>query len=431
MAGSVSPKYKRVLISIFIAAILYGTAVLVLRNHYESRTGEMKSDWNVTVLKGDAGNFFDRAVSLSSFRAYDYGMVSKVAYYRPPGYPVFMALLFLASGASLKAVILLQILLSAIIVILIADTGRILFDENIGILAGILTVLYYPLWNAAVTINSELLSMLFWSASLYLMFMFIRKMPEKKSLLLFSGLLSGLAALTRGQFLMLAPVSLLLIYFSDSSGRKEKFIAASGWIAMFAVPVLLWALYSYIVSGLFVIVSTQGMYSLWWGWSPAVVMEELYPVWNNDWSSIVVPPDQIGVLLSTKSGGWFLSEVYNFITRYPKESSLIGLFKLMEAWGIEFYNGQSLLKDSVRFVKINWDLILALPAVVILLKARQNSVFLKFLLAASVVYTVISVLTAALYRYRFPSLDIFFLILSSFTILYVFRFVKRMKADRK
>ncbi len=430
LPGNLSSKYKRILFAVFIAALLYGTAVLSLRNYYENRSGVQKSDWNVAELKGDARNFFDRAVSLSSFRAYDNGVVPKVAYYRPPGYPIVMSLLFMVFGSSLKAVILLQILLSALIVVIVADTGRMLFDENTGTLTGILTILYYPLWNASVTINSELISMFYWAASMYFMFLFVKSEDKKKSRLILSGLLSGMAALTRGQFLVIAPVSLFLVYWSEVLSGKDKFIAASRWFAFFLVPVVLWAVYAYAVSGLFVVVSTQGMYSLWWGWSPAVVVEELYPVWNNDWSQIAVPPDQIGVLVSTKSAGWFLSEVAGFIMRYPRESSLIGLFKLMEAWGIEYYNGHSFAGNTIRFIKINWDLILTIPALIILIRTKQQSVFLKFLLVISVVYTVLSVLTAALYRYRFPSLDMFFLVLSSFTIIYFFGYLRKRKLDK-
>jgi len=152
-------KQIRELLILFLIAFIYGLSVLAFRNLYENNSQKKQSDWNTTVLDGDANNFYDRAVSLSSFKTYDQDCLPAVAYYRPPEYPFFMAFIFLMFGISLKAIIIFQILITSIIVILIANSCKILFDKKTGMVAGILTILYYPLWNASVTINSELLSM--------------------------------------------------------------------------------------------------------------------------------------------------------------------------------------------------------------------------------------------------------------------------------
>jgi len=245
------------------------------------------------------------------------------------------------------------------------------------------------------------------------------------SLIYFSGLFAGLAALTRGQFLLMAPVSLLILIYSKQYNRNEELISSVRWLTLFLVPIILWGLYSYIISGIFVIVSTQGMFSMWWGWSPAVVLEEAYPIWNQEWAKIILPSDQIGELVPNKSSGWFLNEVFTFITKYPKESFLIGIYKLMDGWGFHFYYSQTVLKVQIGFIKINWDLILAIPAVIIILKRKEQSVFIRYTLSACIVYSFVSILTAALYRYRFPSLDILFLIFSAYSIVYIYNhFIK-------
>ncbi len=422
------PKYGKTLTVIFLAAFIWGIGMLAFRNYFEKSSDTKKSDWNTSELYGDAKNFFDRAVSLSEFKPYDEGVAPAVAYYRPPGYPLFLASVFVFAGNSLKAVIILQILIAALIAAIIADTGRILFDNKTGFFAGILSIIYIPLWNASSTVNSEILSLLYWALSLNLMIRFVKTDCMNNAQVLLSGLLAGMSAITRGQFLMLAPLSLLFIYYS---GSKKKMISAVKWMSFFLLPVLAWAVYAYLVSGLFVIVSTQGLYAVWWGWSPAVVLEELYPVWNPEWSNISVPADQIGQLVPYKSAGWFLKEVYSFVTLYPKESFLIGLFKLMESWGLEFYNGQPVLNGIARFLKINWNLILSVPAIILLYKNKDLKGFLKFLLVLSVAYSFVSVLTAALYRYRFATLDIFFLILASYTVLHYSRKFFRKKAATK
>lgn len=422
------PKYWKTLTVIFLAALFWGIGMLAFRNYFEKGPDAKKSDWNSTELYGDAKNFYDRAVSLSEFKPYDEGAIPAVAYYRPPGYPLFLASVFLVAGNSLKAVIILQILIAALIAAIIADTGRILLDDKAGLVAGILSIVYLPLWNASSTVNSELLSLFYWALSLNLLIRYVKADYKISAQIFLSGLLAGMSAITRGQFLMLAPLSLLLVYYY---GSKKKMIPALIWMSLFLLPVFAWAVYAYIVSGLFVIVSTQGLFAVWWGWSPAVVLEELYPVWNPEWSGIIIPADQIGQLVPNKSSGWFVKEVYSFITAYPKESSLIGLFKLMESWGVEFYNGQPILNGMFRFLKINWDLILSIPAIFLLYKSKDLKGFLSFLLVLCIAYTFVSVLTAALYRYRFATLDLFFLILASYTVIYFYgKFLRKKQVER-
>ncbi|MCU0372790.1 MAG: hypothetical protein MUE56_06060, partial [Ignavibacteria bacterium] len=146
-----------------------------------------------------------------------------------------------------------------------------------------------------------------------------------------------------------------------------------------------------------------------------------YPVWNSGWDSIKTPVDQIGEYMLIKDNSWFLSEAVKFVTAYPIECLKIGFYKILGAWGIEFFSRDNTFSYFlIRFFKINWDLILAVPAFFILIKQPKFRDMKYFLISAAAIYTLISLITAALYRYRYPFIDPFLLILSGYFIHYIF-----------
>jgi 4-amino-4-deoxy-L-arabinose transferase-like glycosyltransferase len=413
-------KYKTKLIIFFLIAIIYGLSVLFLRNYYEKESSVSKSDWNKSYVGGDASNFYDRAVAIANFEPYHAGYEDNrnVAYYRPPVYPAFMAASFLIFGKSFKPIIIIQILLLSLSIVCIMQICKYFFGEKISLITGVLSILYYPFWNGAMTINSELFSMTIWVFSVLMLISFLKNTVKKNYYILLSGLLSGLAVMARGQFMFFAPLILLFVYFSDSENKLKTIFK---WIAGFLIPIIFWSIYAFFASGVFVIVSTQGAFSMWWGWSKAVVIEQGYPVWNSGWDSIQTPVDQIGEYMLTKDNSWFMSEVMKFITTYPVECIKIGFYKILGAWGIEFFSkDNTFLYFIVRFVKINWNLILAIPAFIILLRQTKFRDMKYFFISASVVYTLISLLTAALYRYRYPFIDPFLLMLSGYFLYYIY-----------
>ena len=420
-------QYKIKLIILFFIALFYGFSVLIIRNYYEKESSVSKSDWNKSYVGGDASNFYDRAISIYNFEPYHAGYEDnrRVAYYRPPVYPAFMAASFLAFGKSFKPIIILQIILLSLSIICIMRICRFFFGDKISLITGILSVLYYPFWNGAMTVNSELFSMSIWVLSVLMLMSYLKNSVKKNHYILISGLLSGLSVMARGQFLFFAPLILLFLYFSD---LEFKLKTAFNWFIGFFIPIIFWTIYAYIASGVVVIVSTQGAFSVWWGWSKAVVIEQGYPVWNSGWDNIQIPVDQIGEYMLTKDNSWFLSEVVKFVTAYPVECMKIGFYKILGAWGFEFFSKDNTFSYFiVRFFKINWDLILAIPAYFILLKQKKFRDMKYFLISSIFAYTFISLLTAALYRYRYPFIDPFLLMLSGYFFYYIFEKYKSRK----
>ena len=413
-----SSQHKYLLI--FVLGLVIGLSILAFRNFYEQKTGISKSAWYTTELQeGDSKNFFDRAIAIYEGKHYYAGCENTpiVAFYRPPGYSFFMAFSFMAFGVYFKAIIILQVIIASMIIVLISKISDLVFNKMISSISSVLAIMYYPMWNNAMIINSELLSAFIGLLALYfiLKFYFIEKGSIKN--LIISGIFVGLASLTRGQFFFYSLLLPIFIFGSTKGDFRNKINYTFIWFGVLLMPILIWTLYAYISSGLFIFISSQGAYSIWWGWSVMVVLEEKYPLWNQSWDTGFLKDDMIGSYLPYKPSSWFLSESLNFIFKYPIESMKIAYYKFIDSWGfIDIYVKEGLFSKVISVLKFNWDLFLSIPGIYIIWKEKLNKTFLYYLLSAFIIFSVISVMTAGLVRYRIPYLDPLLIIAASVTI---------------
>ncbi len=420
-------------ILLFVFSLIFGFSVLVFRNKVEDKTGEMKSHWNVEKLdEGDSKNFFDRGLALSQGKKYDYGFenIPIVAYFRTPTYSVFLAISFLIFGVSIKAIIILQIIIASVIVCLISAITKLIFNTAISWISGFLMIFYYPMWNEAVQINCELLAMLMGLLSLYFIVKFFYSNGSIIKFLLLSGLFTGLASLTRGQFFYYSFLYLIFIVCISNISRTIKIKFFLYWFSFVLIPIFIWSLYAYFSSGVLIFISSQGAMSVWWGWSPAVVIQQKYPIWNSLWDSDkdIIKDDLHVLYLPVKSSFWFLKEAVKFIYEYPVDSIKIAYFKLLDSWGlITFYSNQNLFIKIFKAIKFNWNFLLAIPAWIILIKNKIAKVFCFYTIYACIIYTIISLMTAGLIRYRIPYLDPLLIIIASYTVFKIFEYFRNKK----
>ncbi len=423
-------------IFIFVISLVFGFSVLLFRLNYEKETGEQKSHWNVAYFeKGDSKNFFDRAVVLSEGKHYFSGCENApvVAFFRPPVYPGFMALIFGIFGVSPIAVIISQIFVTSFIVCLVFSITKLIFNNIIvSWISGILMMLYYPMWNDAMIINSELLSMLIGLLAFYLILKFYYSEGKLIKYLCLGGILIGFASLTRGQFFFYSLLLPVLVFGISNVNLKKKINFTILLFVFALVPILLWSFYAYVSSGVIIFISSQGPLAIWWGWSPVVVLEQKYPLWNPLWDVSFIKDDMIGFYLPVKSSMWFINEALNFIVKYPVDSVKIAYFKLLDSWGfIELYSDKNFLVKLIKVFKFNWDLFLAIPGWFLFRKKKVNNIVLLYIAFSCLLYTVISIMTAGLIRYRIPFLDPLLIVLASYTVYYLYSYYKFEKSKIK
>jgi 4-amino-4-deoxy-L-arabinose transferase-like glycosyltransferase len=184
-----------------------------------------------------------------------------------PLYAYFLSLFYLIFGSSLWVGRLVQALLGAFTVMMVYRTGEKTAGRTIGIIAAVLVLLYGPLVYADGALLPITLVNFLLICALYLLVQ-----PEKLGVWgwLGAGLLLGLAAIDRGNLLLLLP--LLLIFFKpifvNSSAQKAagrmRWMLALG----FLIALLPSTVHNLVVSGEIVPTTDQGGFNFYLGNNP-------------------------------------------------------------------------------------------------------------------------------------------------------------------
>ena len=212
------------------------------------------------VAGGDEPSYVGIAGSLLSGHGYSENGEIPTAY-RAPGYPVFLALVFLLFGKSLVMARLVNVLISSLTVGAIYLLGVSVFGRRAGLFAGFAGAVY-PYWiplSAAVMPESLFLILV---CAVLLLFQRIAERPTSWRTHLACGLTMGLATLTRPEFcLFVLLVPAWAMFFDRRFGR------ALGRSALLVLPVVFcvapWVARNYVVMGDFVFSSNVG--PLLWG----------------------------------------------------------------------------------------------------------------------------------------------------------------------
>lgn len=200
----------------FFIKLLSGITVLALILRFIA-------DWEMVRSGGGVNNALaplstsDLATYIKLGRECAAGNFPETFYYQPYYYAVFLALCNLVSGSSIWFVIIVQSLLSAATVFLTGLCGRKIFSDTGGLIAAFLCavssslILYVPFHQNETLQTFHLVLLLYLTL----------KALEKQKLWLWSvtGLIAGIAILTRGNIWFIVPVILGGMIFY---GRKEQ-----------------------------------------------------------------------------------------------------------------------------------------------------------------------------------------------------------------
>ena len=202
--------------------------------------------------------------------------------YQPPGYPTFSAAVLAASGRSVLALKFVQCLLSALSCVLLLRIGRAWFGEAPGWIAG---------WLWALYPNSIAFSHLLWSETLFVFLLLVliemlfgtgataapSRLPSIRRCA-GAGVVLGMAALTRGTMVYLAPffVGWMLLLAQATSGvaglratvSRDGLIRAALVLGVALACIAPWSVRNYGIHGGFVLIDTNAPYNLWRGNGP-------------------------------------------------------------------------------------------------------------------------------------------------------------------
>lgn len=194
--------------------------------------------------------------------------------YIPPGTPALYALVYvLTSSRSVIAVRLVQCVIGALSVVLVFLLANALFGRRTAWIAGILFALYPPAAYYCYELMSETLFVFFLIAFLLLCVAYLAPSPSWKSALA-TGLVLGLAMLTRPAMLFLFPFYLLWLVLVFRSMRQ---IGLGLLMVLFAALVITpWSIRNYPIYHRYVMVTPAMWTVMVQGNNPEVVENPKY-----------------------------------------------------------------------------------------------------------------------------------------------------------
>lgn len=207
-------------------------------------------------LIADANHYHEFAMNLVQRGEYMDAQGDRLS--RMPGYPVFMAGIFLAFGPSLLAVQMAQCFLSALACVCLYAAARRLYGEKFGLGAGLAATVYFGMIDPCVLILSDSLTTSFLAGFFWAWFCLKGPVPR----VVVGVFLLGLACITRPDFIVFGGAACLLLT------RIERGFKPRHSVMWFAVFLLLWAPWlvrNYRIFGRVIPISTQGAWSRYMG----------------------------------------------------------------------------------------------------------------------------------------------------------------------
>lgn len=237
---------KKAIAVIFIAGLLLRLAAVGI-----AVKDERYNPYN--RVKGDSASYIALAISLIRGEGYadQYeNTVEKIVknpaniesitpaptYKKPPGYPLFLALIFYCLGIRLVPVLVIQALLSALSVLVVYMIGREISSSRAALIASALTAFYYPFWYRATTIMVETLLVFLTVLFLYCFILWYKKMSYPGAVL--TGLFGAVAFLVRPIVLPALAVFLVLAFVFKVRHNAVRFCAGTALMAL-AITVVL------------------------------------------------------------------------------------------------------------------------------------------------------------------------------------------------
>ncbi|MCD6404833.1 MAG: glycosyltransferase family 39 protein [Planctomycetes bacterium] len=176
--------------------------------------------------------------------------------YRPPGYPLFIAAVEKAGGGP-WAVIWLQCLASAGVVLLAARLARIVVGGLFALVAAII-VAVDPF---QIAVCGEFMTEALFSFIVMAAFVLLLRAVRARSVVRYAvtGLTAAAGALVRPEFFLFAPGALTIAYIWGRKGRKSLYIIV--FLLSLIVPPGIWAARNRVSLGSWIVTTTHGGYT--------------------------------------------------------------------------------------------------------------------------------------------------------------------------
>ena len=273
----------------------------------------------ISGLRDDAAAYAGLAENL--LRKHSFELHSRSELFWVPGYPAFLALIFLVAGRSALAVYAVQAALLAATLFLVYKIAlHVTQNEAASLLALALCALWYPFYKSVPTVLTETLGGFLTAAAMWRLLLAIKR-PRPWTCLA-AGALLALAAFTKALIVFYVVVAVIMVALSSKDRIRAIRVAVLIGIGA-AVLLAPWTVRNYAVSGKFVPVSTAGPPNFWLG--------------NNPRNYEVLPRHlHLGKMLANvppaEMERYYYRQGWTFIREDPLRATKIFWMKFAELW---------------------------------------------------------------------------------------------------
>jgi 4-amino-4-deoxy-L-arabinose transferase-like glycosyltransferase len=261
--------WRRALVGIVVVALVARIAIVLATPGFKAVS--------------DAGDFDRIAVSLVRHGGFPESLLTASGgptAFRPPLFPLALAGVYELSGTGsyatrLEAGRMLEAVLGAVTVLLIALIATRMWNRRVGLLAGGIAAVYPPLWVAGMSLLSESLFIPLVLAAI-LAALRAREPPHRLQWAIASGALAGFAALTRGNGIVLL-IPLALLVWGTPMRSLSSLRAPAALVAATVITLLPWTIRNAEQFHQFVPLTTETGYALAGTYNPVSQSDSQYP----------------------------------------------------------------------------------------------------------------------------------------------------------
>ncbi len=367
------------------------------------------------------------------------------AWFRAPLYPYFLAFLSAITGGSIFFSKFLQLLVTGGSAFFIYRIAHHLFGNREAFIAGIMYACYGTLVFYETMFLIPVVFLFFTLWGVYRLIISTSETTLTQWLL--TGLIFGLSAISRPNILLVIPLLLLWIFFfllrtSDIKRRIVAPILVAVGVALVILPV---TVRNYLVTGEFILISSQGGVNLYIGNNDAanglsMHMPEVELNESLSWSQFIptttavaereagreLGDAEVSAFWTTKAINWITANPSKFIgLLWRKSVYLLSGFENSDNSDIYFERGKSFLFSILLWdfgLKFPFGLLLPLALVgLYLLRSQTRKLSLLYLFILGYIPTIILFLVTARHRL---SLIPFLIIIASATIVKLYDIIR-------
>ncbi|MEW6481838.1 MAG: glycosyltransferase family 39 protein [bacterium] len=348
---------------------------------------------------------------------------NKGPYYYGPLYFYFLALIYKIFGIDPYFPRLIQMILGVLTSFLTYLIAKKVFNKPIGYISLIISILYAMFYIHEGVLLMESLITFLNTLSIFLLLR-IEDNPSYKNIA-FAGISLGLSALARANILLFIPFLLpWMLINSKFKIQNSKFLRYGFLCLIILLTISPATIRNYLVSGRFVLISTNGPVNLWIGNNPYADGEYTYPPSHYQ--------KMVDDIVRKKGDGAYIDEVIRFFKNNPKGFFLLQLKKFLlfwQAYEIENNTNYPMQRNYSWLLRLPIFLgfgsvgILALVGTILSIKSLRRILLLYLFLFSGMLSIVIVFILG---RYKICFLPIF-IIFAGFSLNWWYEKIKERK----